>query len=89
MDGMGGASGASDVIARFQQEVETRELWSQVRVSATSCLGPCDLGPTVVVYPDAVWYSKVQPDDVAEIVEKHLLGGQPVERLQLPEEIWG
>ena len=52
------------------------------------CLGPCFDGPMMVVYPDAVWYGGGHPDDVPEIVEKHVLGGQPVERLRFatPEE---
>jgi (2Fe-2S) ferredoxin len=37
----------------------------------------------VVVYPDAVWYGNVTPDDVEEIVERHLIAGEPVERLRL------
>lgn len=84
-----GAAGASDVMTRFREEIENRELWMTVKVSGSTCLGPCDFGPTVVVYPDAVWYAKVQPDDVAEIVEKHLVGGEPVERLLMPDELWG
>ena len=42
-------------------------------------------GPTVVVYPEAVWYDGVTPDDVEEIVESHIVGGRPVERLRLPD----
>jgi (2Fe-2S) ferredoxin len=58
-------------------------------VTETSCLGPCPLGPMMVVYPDAVWYSRVKEDDVTEIVEQHLVGGKPVERLKVPDEMWG
>jgi NADP-reducing hydrogenase subunit HndC len=42
-----------------------------------------------VVYPDGTWYKKVTPDDVPEIIEKHIENDQPVERLLLPEEAWG
>ena len=50
------------------------------------CLGPCFEGPTVVVYPEAVWYVGVTPADVPEIVESHLAGGIPVARLVRPDD---
>ena len=56
---------------------------SQVRVSASGCLGRCSEGPCVVVYPEAVWYTYQTPQDVEEIVEKHLLQGTIVDRLLL------
>jgi (2Fe-2S) ferredoxin len=43
----------------------------------------------VVVYPDGVWYSKVKPEDVGEILDKHIGQGQKVERLEIPDELWG
>lgn len=57
----------------------------KVRINSAGCLDQCEHGPTVVVYPDAVWYGFVTKDDVAEIVESHLVNGRPVERLRLPE----
>jgi (2Fe-2S) ferredoxin len=39
-----------------------------------------------VVYPEAVWYGRVQPEDAIAIVEEHLIGGRPVERLRLPDQ---
>ena len=50
------------------------------------CLGPCFEGPTIVVYPEAVWYVGVAAADVPEIVEQHMRGGRPVERLRRPKE---
>jgi (2Fe-2S) ferredoxin len=70
-------------------ELEQRQLIGTVNVTETSCLGPCPLGPVMVVYPDAVWYSRVKEDDVTEIVEQHLVGGKPVERLKMPDDMWG
>jgi (2Fe-2S) ferredoxin len=48
-------------------------------------LDQCEHGPTVVVYPEAVWYGFVQPEDVAEIVREHVAQERPVERLRLAE----
>lgn len=47
--------------------------------TGSSCLGQCGNGPMVLVIPDQVWYSRVHPDEVATVVEKHLLGGHPVQ----------
>jgi (2Fe-2S) ferredoxin len=69
--------------------MEERQAYGRVAITRTSCLGPCELGPTVLVYPEGVMYLGVQVGDIEEIFDKHLLGNQPVERLQAPAEIWG
>ncbi|MDX5933754.1 (2Fe-2S) ferredoxin domain-containing protein [Acidithiobacillus thiooxidans] len=55
----------------------------QVRVNRCGCLGRCQEGPVAVVYPDAIWYTFVDGDDVREIVESHLRDGVPVDRLRI------
>jgi (2Fe-2S) ferredoxin len=60
---------------------------SSVRANKCGCLDQCELGPTVVVYPEAVWYGHVRPEDVDEIIDTHIVGGQPVERLVIPDAI--
>jgi (2Fe-2S) ferredoxin len=47
------------------------------------------MGPVMVVYPDGVWYNKVTPEDVEEILDQHIGQGKKVERLEMPEELWG
>lgn len=56
----------------------------RVRINQAGCLDRCELGPCVVVYPEGVWYRYVDEEDIDEIVERHLQGGQVVERLRLP-----
>jgi (2Fe-2S) ferredoxin len=73
------------VRARFKEEIARRGLGKTVRVNAAGCLDQCEHGPNVVVYPEAVWYGRVRPEDVPEIVESHIAGGRPVERLLLPD----
>ncbi len=51
----------------------------------SGCLDQCEHGPTIVVYPEAIWYGFVKMEDIEEIVRTHLIGGAPVERLVLPE----
>lgn len=50
-------------------------------VSESRCLGRCEHGPVAVVYPDNVWYTYIDEEDIDEILESHLKGGQVVERL--------
>jgi (2Fe-2S) ferredoxin len=77
-----GARGAGEILAALQQGVGAHpELWGRVAVTSAGCLGPCFDGPTVVVYPEGTWYVGVTREDVAEIVETHMVGGRPVERL--------
>ena len=57
----------------------------RVRANKSGCLDQCEKGPSVVVYPDNVWYGRVTEADVNEIVEQHIIGGQPVTRLLMPE----
>lgn len=71
-----------EILMRLQEEVEARGLRDQVAVTGCLCLGPCEDGPVVVVYPEGTWYAGVTLEDVPEIVEHHLVRGKPVERLQ-------
>ena len=80
-------NGADAVRVRFAEILEEQGLRDRLRVVRTSCLDNCSRGPTMVVYPDDVWYQGVQVSDVDEIVERHVQGGKPVERLLLrPDE---
>ena len=55
----------------------------KVRVNVAGCLNRCDEGPVVVVYPDDVWYTYVDQEDVDEIINEHLVNGRIVKRLQI------
>lgn len=55
----------------------------KVRVNMAGCLDRCELGPVAVVYPEGVWYRYQTTADVDEIVDTHLLGGEPVKRLMI------
>ena len=70
------------VHARLKALVNAAGLADRVRINRSGCFSQCGNGPMVVVYPDAVWYAHVQPDDAAEIFDSHLLDGNPVERLR-------
>ena len=55
----------------------------KVRINASGCLDRCELGPTMVIYPEGVWYTYRTPEDVDEILRTHLIEGGRVERLRL------
>ena len=58
-----------------------------VRVNKAGCLDRCAGGPVAVVYPEAVWYTFVDADDIDEIVESHMKNGEVVERLMLAPDV--
>ena len=70
----------------FKKELAARGLKERVRANRAGCLDQCEHGPTVVIYPEAVWYGGVQPEDVTEIIEAHIIGNTTVKRLQLRDE---
>jgi (2Fe-2S) ferredoxin len=59
---------------------------TDVRINASGCLDRCELGPTMVVYPDGVWYRYRTGAEVDDILREHVIGGRPVERLMLRPE---
>jgi (2Fe-2S) ferredoxin len=67
----------------FKKELADRGLRGDMRANSSGCLDQCDAGPTVVVYPEAVWYSVKSVAEVKEVVEEHIVNGRPVERLRL------
>ncbi len=75
------SSGSHQLCELFASEAARLGISDQVKVVKTGCFGLCALGPIVIVYPEGTFYSQVQAKDVPEIVESHLLGGKPVERL--------
>jgi (2Fe-2S) ferredoxin len=58
-----------------------------VRVNQSGCLDRCAGAPVAVVYPEALWYTYTDTDDIDEIIESHLQNGRPVERLLLPPDV--
>lgn len=83
-----GPQKSNQILALLKEQVEKQDLKSEVRICASSCLGPCEEGPMIVVYPEATWYRGVKPEDISEIVEQHIIKGKAVERLryQWPEQ---
>ena len=80
------SSGSGQILENFKTQIAEKGLSDEVAVVQTGCHGLCALGPIVVVYPEAVFYSQVTAEDVPEIVSEHLLKGRIVDRLVYKEE---
>lgn len=76
------ASGARDYMKQRCKELGISGT-GKVRINTAGCLDRCELGPVIVIYPEATWYTYVDRDDLDEIIERHLGQGQVVERLRL------
>ncbi|HTH39397.1 MAG TPA: (2Fe-2S) ferredoxin domain-containing protein [Rhodocyclaceae bacterium] len=80
--------GCVEVFNAFMAEFQKRNLFQEYLLTSTGCLGPCTLGPSILVYPEGVMYGGVKVEDVATIIDEHLLFDQPVERLKVPPQVW-
>jgi (2Fe-2S) ferredoxin len=78
-------TGQGELQKQFKKKLAEHGVRGTVRANKSGCLDQCEHGPTVVVYPDAVWYGGVTEADLDEIVTSHIIGGKPVERLILAE----
>ncbi len=75
------AQGSLTLLDDLDREIRARGLGGDVQLTTCGCMGLCEEGPILVVYPEGVWYRRVQAPDIPEIVARHLGQGQPVERL--------
>jgi len=75
------ARGAAKVVKEFQREIRSKKLRDRFEIKVTGCHGYCEVEPDVVIYPEGIFYQKLEPRDVEEIVERTLLKGEVVDRL--------
>ena len=73
------SSDCKTVQAAMLDNIDKYGLGQEVKLVETGCMGPCDLGPVLVVYPEGVFYRRVTPEGAARVVEEHLLKGRLVE----------
>ncbi|WP_317929957.1 (2Fe-2S) ferredoxin domain-containing protein [Halioxenophilus sp. WMMB6] len=83
-----GHTGAPQVFQAFGAALTKSGLLGKVALTNTGCLGPCQVGTNVLVYPEGTMYTQVQAEDVGQIVEQHLLKGEPVVEKLAPAEVW-
>lgn len=78
-----GQKNSNELLAIFKEEAEKRGVINDVKITGCGCLGACENGAVMVVYPESVWYENVTTSDIAEIIESHIVQNKPVERLIL------
>ncbi len=81
------SSGSQQIMETLKAEIEKQGLTEEVSVVQTGCHGLCALGPIMIIYPDATFYSMVKVEDIPEIVAEHLLKGRVVTRLLYNETV--
>ncbi len=75
------SSGSMKLADTLEKELAAKGLQDEIKIVKTGCFGLCALGPVMIVYPEGTFYSRVQVEDIPEIVEEHLLKGRIVDRL--------
>lgn len=77
------SKGSVDLVQRFMEEIEDRDLSGEVLISNTGCFGICEKGPIAVIYPENVWYGNLESDDITRIFDEHIEGGEVVKDLEI------
>ncbi len=78
-----GEAHGKELAEAFKKSIKEKNLKIRVRAQRAACLDICFFGPTVVVYPEGIFYVGVQLSDVEEIIQSHIMADKPVERLLL------
>ncbi len=73
--------GSAEIRDLLKAELHRRGLSGAVRANNSGCLDACAYGPSIVIYPDGIWYGKVKKEDVPEIVERTIINGEVIQRL--------
>ena len=81
------SSNSERIIQLLEEEIKSRFLQDEVKVIKTGCFGLCALGPIMIVYPEGAFYSRVEPEDIKEIVSEHIEKGRVVKRLLYQETV--
>ncbi len=76
------ALGAKKVVDAFKAELEKESLQEDIGIKETGCLGSCELGPRVIIYPNEICYFRVKPEDIPEIISKILVERRVIERVR-------
>jgi len=73
--------GSMELTLLLKKRIAELGLNGEIRVNSSGCLGACELGPVIVVYPEQIWYGGIKTEDVEDIIQSHILNNTPVKRL--------
>ena len=82
-----GLQDSSRFKAYLKKRLKEKGLHKRYRINSAGCLGHCEHGPTMVIYPAGIWYGHVRESDLDEILEKSILDDQIITRLQIGKEV--
>ncbi|MDP8321990.1 MAG: NAD(P)H-dependent oxidoreductase subunit E, partial [Candidatus Stygibacter australis] len=80
------SAGAHKIKQKLISEIAIQDITEEINIIETGCMGPCDAGPVMLVYPEGVFYQKLTVEDIPELVEEHFKKGRPVKRLMLHDK---
>lgn len=78
-----GETNGMELVALFREKLKEKGLHGKIRTQKTGCLDACASGPSLVIYPEGVFYGRVTHDDVDRIIESHILNNEIVKDLEL------
>ena len=81
------ANNSLELKERIEKELAAAKVEDKVEISLSACNGLCGMGPSMVVYPEGIYYVKLKPEDIPQVVEEHFVKGNPVERLMYKKEM--
>lgn len=76
-----GKAPVEEIVSMMKDEVTDKGLKNKIRINKSGCLGWCSSGASMVVYPEAVWYTELDTDKAKKILDEHILNDKPVEEL--------
>jgi (2Fe-2S) ferredoxin len=76
-----GEAHGMELVTEFKRQLKNSNVQLKTRAQRAGCMGVCDFGPTIAIYPEGVFYVGVKKEDVSEIIESHIINKKPVERL--------
>ncbi len=76
-----------ELVAEFKKQIKDLDIGLNMRAQRAGCLGICDFGPTVAIYPEGIFYVGVKKEDVKEIIQSHIVNKKPVTRLLLKKNV--
>ncbi|TWT38800.1 (2Fe-2S) ferredoxin domain-containing protein [Blastopirellula retiformator] len=79
-------TGDGELRSALKKELKRHGIKGEVRANSAGCLDQCECGPVIVIYPQAIWYGGVTPQDVPRIVEETVVHGRVLTDMQIPEE---
>lgn len=77
--------GSKEIRELFKKRLKELKLNGKVRANSAGCLDACQYGPSIVIYPEQVWYGGVKTEDVEEIIQNHIIKNAVVERLLIKD----